>query len=186
MNDKPTNYCMPRGAHRGIITESLYSCTTHNNLVLCKGVAGSHSNQAAETSLSKLVTQEASLYPELFKLLSYLSSSRDILDCIHSTMCSNIPYSGKVSREKIFANFANYRQFAKIFSANVLFSVDKDRAIALIRENIIREMLYLAHSRKFSPTKIRRRHRHRGGTCPPKFILKPHPQPTCSLARECP
>ena len=65
-----------------------------------------------------------------------------------------LPYSGKVSREKIFANFANYRQFAKILSANVLFSVDKDRAIVLIRENIIREMLYLTHSPKFSPTKI--------------------------------
>ena len=58
-------------------------------------------------------------------------------------------------REKIFANFAN-RLFAKILSANVLFSVDKDRAIALIRENIIREMLYLAHSRKISPAKISR------------------------------
>ena len=45
-------------------------------------------------------------------------------------------------------NFANYRLFAKISSANVLFFVDKDRAIALIRGNIIREMLCLAHSRK--------------------------------------
>ena len=44
----------------------------------------------------------------------------------------------------------------KILSANVLFFVDKDRAIALIRENIIREMLYLAHSRKVSPAKISR------------------------------
>ena len=69
------------------------------------------------------------------------------------TVCK-IPYSGKFSREKIFTNFANYRLFAKILSANVLFFVDKDRAIALIRENIIREMLYLAHSRKFSPAKI--------------------------------
>ena len=65
-------------------------------------------------------------------------------------------YSGKFSRENIFVNFANYRLFAKISSANVLFYVDKDRAIALIRENIIHEMLYLAHSRKFSPTKISR------------------------------
>ena len=39
-----------------------------------------------------------------------------------------------------FTNFANYRLFAKILSANVLVFVDKDRAIALIRENIIREM----------------------------------------------
>ena len=67
-----------------------------------------------------------------------------------------VPYSGKFSREKIFANLANYRLFAKILSTNDLFSVDKDRAIALIRENIIREMLYLAHSRKFSPAKISR------------------------------
>ena len=47
-----------------------------------------------------------------------------------------ILYSGKVSREKIFA--------------------DKDRSIALIRENIIREILYLAHSQKVSPAKISR------------------------------
>ena len=61
-----------------------------------------------------------------------------------------LPYSGKFSREKInfFANFANYRLFVKILSANVLFFVQKDRAIALIRENIICEMLYLVHSRK--------------------------------------
>ena len=65
-------------------------------------------------------------------------------------------YSGKFSRENIFVNFANYRLFAKISSANVLFYVDKDRTIALIRENIIREMLYLAHSRKVSLTKISR------------------------------
>ena len=32
--------------------------------------------------------------------------------------------------------------------------VDKDRAIVLIREKIIREMLYLVHSRKFSPAKF--------------------------------
>ena len=44
----------------------------------------------------------------------------------------------------------------KILSANVLFSVDKDRAVVLIRENIIREMLCLAHSLKFSPAKISR------------------------------
>ena len=67
-----------------------------------------------------------------------------------------LPYSGKFSREKFFANFANYRLFAKILSANVLFFVDKDRAIAMIRENIIREMLYFVHSRKFSPAKISR------------------------------
>ena len=36
------------------------------------------------------------------------------------------------------------------------FFVDKDRAIALIRENIIREMLYLAHSQKFYLAKIAR------------------------------
>ena len=60
-----------------------------------------------------------------------------------------IPYSGKFSREKIFTNFENNRLFANILSANALFFVDKDRAIALIRENIIHEMLYVAHSRKF-------------------------------------
>ena len=68
-----------------------------------------------------------------------------LLICIDTV----IPYGGKFSREKIFMNFTNYRLFAKISSANVLFFFDKDRAIALIRENIIREMLCLAHSRKF-------------------------------------
>ena len=67
-------------------------------------------------------------------------------------MSYSLPYSGKFSREKIFANFMNYGLFAKILSANVLFFVDKDtRAIALIREK-----LYLAHSRKISPAKISR------------------------------
>ena len=66
---------------------------------------------------------------------------------------ANILYSGKFLREKIFAN---YRLFAKILSTNVLFFVDKDRAIALIHVNIIREMLYLEHSRKISPAKISR------------------------------
>ena len=64
---------------------------------------------------------------------------------------SNIPYSGKFSREKIFANYANYRLFVKILSANVLFFVHKDRAIALIHENIIREMCIREH---FLPRKF--------------------------------
>ena len=51
-------------------------------------------------------------------------------------------------------NFANYRLFLKILSANVLFLLTK--AIALIRENISSEMLYLAHSQKFSSAKISR------------------------------
>ena len=67
-----------------------------------------------------------------------------------------IVYSGAYRIVEIFANFANYRLFAKIVSANVLFYVDKDRAIALIRENIIREMLYVVHSQKFYPVKISR------------------------------
>ena len=49
----------------------------------------------------------------------------------------------------------NFRLFAKTLSVNdqclVLFN--KDRAKALIRKNIIREMLYLTRSRKFSPAK---------------------------------
>ena len=57
---------------------------------------------------------------------------------VHTVYDYYLPYSGKFSREKISAN---YTLFAKILSANVLFSIEKDRAIALIRENIIREML---------------------------------------------
>ena len=40
-----------------------------------------------------------------------------------------------------FREFVNYRLFANILSANVLFFVDKDRAIALIRKNIIHKIL---------------------------------------------
>ena len=47
-------------------------------------------------------------------------------------MIPGVPYSGKFSREKFFVN---YRLFAKILSANVF--VDKDRAIALIHENML-------------------------------------------------
>ena len=58
--------------------------------------------------------------------------------------CFNaIPYSGKFSR------ITGYLR--NIISECLVF-VDKDRAIAPIRENIILEILYLAHSRKFSPT----------------------------------
>ena len=53
----------------------------------------------------------------------------------------------------------NFREFRELQAIReniiyVLFFVDKDRA--LIHEDIIREMLYLAHSRKFSPAKISR------------------------------
>ena len=39
----------------------------------------------------------------------------------------NVPYSGI-----FFANFASYRIFAKILSANVLFLVDKNREIKFL------------------------------------------------------
>ena len=46
-----------------------------------------------------------------------------------------VPYSGKLSWEKTFANFVDFDSFAKLFSANILFFSD---------------------SRKFSPSKVSR------------------------------
>ena len=60
-----------------------------------------------------------------------------------------IPYSGKHEFCELQAIRENIIHECFVF-------VDKDRTIALIRENIIREMLYLVHSRKFSPVKISR------------------------------
>ena len=59
------------------------------------------------------------------KVLNF--SSNDHLLCTPAELnCSvDIPYSGKFSWEKIFANFANYMLFAKILSANVLFLLTK-------------------------------------------------------------
>ena len=48
-------------------------------------------------------------------------------------------------------NFRDLQAIRENIIRECLVFVDKDRAIALIRE-----MLYLAHSRKFSPAKISR------------------------------
>ena len=53
-------------------------------------------------------------------------------------------------------NFSRITGYSRNIIHEFLVFVDKDRAIVLIRENIIREILYLKHSRKFSPTKISR------------------------------
>ena len=50
--------------------------------------------------------------------------------------------------------FRKFQAIRENIIQECLVYVDKDRAIALIRKNIIREMLYLVHSRKFSPSKI--------------------------------
>ena len=48
-----------------------------------------------------------------------------------------------------FCEFRELQAIRESIIHECLVFVDKDRAIALIRENIIRKMLYLAHSRKF-------------------------------------
>ena len=67
-------------------------------------------------------------------------------------MCDNINalyYTREYCiREILVGNF--FRELQVICKKNCLVLVDKDRSIALIRENIICEMLYLSHSRKFS------------------------------------
>ena len=56
-------------------------------------------------------------------------------------------------------NFREFRELKAIrdkYISQCLVLVEKDRPIALIRKNIIREIHYLAHLRKFSPAKISR------------------------------
>ena len=55
---------------------------------------------------------------------------------------------------RIAGNFRELQAIRENIICECLVFVDKDRAIALTRKKIIREMLYLAHSRKFSPEKI--------------------------------
>ena len=69
------------------------------------------------------------------------------------------PIEWYLTTYRISGNFREFRELQAIrenIICECLVFVDKDRAIALIRENIIHEMLYLAHSQKFSPAKISR------------------------------
>ena len=54
-----------------------------------------------------------------------------------------LPYSGKLSREKTFANFADLSPFVKVFFANIACA-----------RNLYR---YSMHPRKFSPRNLRAR-----------------------------
>ena len=78
--------------------------------------------------------------------------------CTCSTSnCPNIPeYSGKLSREKTFANFAVLWLYAKVFS--VKFGVWYPLALQkrAIRESFLRKNRIFTNSRKFSPLKVSR------------------------------
>ena len=63
---------------------------------------------------------------------------------------NDIPYSGKLSREKTFADLGS---FAKVFFANIACV---RKSIARIRESFLHEILMLVDSRKFSPLKLSR------------------------------
>ena len=58
-----------------------------------------------------------------------------------------LPYSGFLSREKTFVNFAFLWRFAKVFSAKIYFGLPQ------IRESFLRENLFSSNSQKFSPAK---------------------------------
>ena len=55
-----------------------------------------------------------------------------------------IPYSGKLTREKTFANFVDTCPFAKVFFANIACARNHTRCIVGIRESFIRETRMLA------------------------------------------
>ena len=55
-----------------------------------------------------------------------------------------IPYSGKLSRDKTFANFADLKPFVKVFSANlsVHVRVRMRPILPLTHESFLREIFY--------------------------------------------
>ena len=69
---------------------------------------------------------------------------------------SRVPYSGKLLREKTFANFAVLWLYAKVFSAK--FGVWRPLALQkrAIRESFLHENCIFTNSRKFSPSKVSR------------------------------
>ena len=64
---------------------------------------------------------------------------------------SVLSYSGKFCGRK-FLRISRITSYSRKYYQQMSCFVDKNRAIALIHENIIHEMLSLMHSRKFSPT----------------------------------
>ena len=69
-------------------------------------------------------------------------------------LCMDLPYSGKLSREKTFANFAFLWLYAKVFSAK--FGVWRHLALQkwAIHKSFLRENRIFTNSRKFSPSKV--------------------------------
>ena len=75
-----------------------------------------------------------------------------------------IPYSGKLLREKTFANFADLCSATKVFSANFLGCGTHAHALCqcphpcrlvkLFHESFLRRIFIFANSRKFSPLKV--------------------------------
>ena len=65
-----------------------------------------------------------------------------------------IPYSGKLSREKTFANFADLGPFAKVFFANIACARNQYPVYIRICESFLREIFMLVDSRNFSPSKL--------------------------------
>ena len=68
----------------------------------------------------------------------------------------NILYSGKLSREKTFENFAILWLFAKVFSAKFGGVVSFGAAQRAIRESFSAKIISFTNSQKFSPSKASR------------------------------
>ena len=67
---------------------------------------------------------------------------------------ANIPYSGKLSREKTFANFAVLWQFVKVFSMKFGAWCSLVRPKRACMKVFSAKIVFFTNSRKFSPSKV--------------------------------
>ena len=90
----------------------------------------------------------------LWRILKMKVSHHVLCVVLHCVMY--IPYSGKLSREKTFANFVVLWLYAKLFSAK--FGAWRPLALQkqAIRKSFLRENCIFTNSRKFAPSKVSR------------------------------
>ena len=68
----------------------------------------------------------------------------------------HVPYSGKLSREKTFANFTVLWLYTKVFSVKFGAWRPSAQQKRAIRESFLHENRIFTNSRKFSPSKVSR------------------------------
>ena len=81
------------------------------------------------------------------------------VQCIFFCTCCTvvcIPYSGKLSREKTFANWWKYNFCGENFHRLLAFATPKDATLQISRRKLSRIATKLQNSRKFSPLKVSR------------------------------